>query len=199
MRLSSGRLVAAAGVLAFTLVACDIRARPPGPAATTMPAAARDEPVEIKVFFDLQSDEEGVAMICPRTVSASGPRAGEIDLEILNRFDGEVFLEITGLEELSYSLQMEKKAMGSGSSVYLFPWQVERFWRLKGSSLYDGKRMTCGCGLARIQAKLRHSSDVDLRTWVGAKGTVHIHLRGYFRRTGAGFRKDVEIPIEIVK
>lgn len=150
----------------------------------------------IVVLTDPESKEKGLLITWLKKIPFKGENAGKVPIRVTNLLDEEVFLEVTGLESLSYSLDhWDGGFSGGGGSSTIFPSNTNLLKRLHASSYSDGKRFTCGCCGAKINGKL----DSDALHVGRARGTVTIRIHGFYRNSGKQFYESVDLPIELVE
>ena len=160
--------------------------------------------VEVPILLDGENGRAGILVKVNDTVPASGKRAGEVRITIINRLEEEVFVAVTGFDCLGHDFTLfdnegnETGWAGGGGAYAVFPDNTHHLKRLHGSSRdEDGKVFTCGCCVAFITGKLA-LDDLDLKEWIGADAKVSIPINGYLRRNGQHFYEIVDVPIEIV-
>jgi hypothetical protein len=92
------------------------------------------------------------------------------------------------------------ESLGSGATKLLFPDNSGLLKRLHACQYLEGKARPCGCALAKLQGTIGDADDsLDLKTVLGAKGTVSLPIRGFFRSNGKAFSEEVKVPILIVE
>lgn len=163
----------------------------------------------ITVVIDTKVPGKGLRVFAPKQISASGKKHETVLFTVMNLLEEEVFLTVQGLEftAIGYTIEKEDKddlvkfEVGGGLGVF-FPDNTGLLKRLHACA-YDetGKARPCGCSIAGIVGTIGGSDDddLDLSKWVGAKCTVTLPIKGYFRANGKEFSTSVEMPIRIVK
>ena len=150
----------------------------------------------ITLLTDPDSQKKGLLVTCPSKIPLTGENAGKVPIRVVNLLDEEVFLEVTGSESLSYSLEhWNGGSSGGGGSFTIFPDNTNLLKRLHASSYRDGKIFTCGCCITRINGRL----DPDVLDVGRARGTVTVRIRGFYRNSGKYFSESVDLPIELVE
>jgi hypothetical protein len=150
----------------------------------------------IVVLTDPDSKEKGLLISWPKKIPFKGENAGKLPIRVSNLLDEEVFLEVTETESLSYSLDYWSGGFaGGGGSFTIFPDNTNLLKRLHATSYSKGKRFTCGCCGARINATL----DANALQGGRARGTVTVMISGFYRNSGKRFYESVELPIELVE
>ncbi len=150
----------------------------------------------IVILQDPASKEKGLLVTCPRTIPFNGAKAGQIPIQVINRLDEEVFLEVTGHESLDYALETwEGGSTSGGGGVVIFPDNTQLLKRLHATHYSEQGDFTCGC----CSTVIRSTIPSDALESGRARGTVGLRISGYYRKSGKEFFELVELPIELVE
>lgn len=143
-----------------------------------------------------KSNERGLLLTWPKKIPFRGDGAGQIPISVVNLLDKEVFIEVTGVESLSYSLEPWNGGYcGGGGGFTIFPDNANLLKRLHATHYTNGKGFTCGCCIAVINGKL----GAQALAFGRARGTVTVWIRGFYRNSGKYFSESIELPIELVE
>lgn len=156
----------------------------------------QEEKPSIRIVTDSKEEGKGLLVTCPRKVPFQGEGAFEVPISVVNFLDEEVFLEVTDMKSLGYSLEhWDGGFSGGGGRFTIFPDNTSLLKRLHATDYREGKRFTCGCCVTRINGKL----DSDRLHAGRARGTVTVWIRGFYRNTGIHFSESVDLSVELVE
>jgi hypothetical protein len=167
---------------------------------SSLPVAEVPESADVPVFLAGTAQTNGIGVSVRSPVYTSGTNAGLVQITVANLLEEEVFLEVTGFDDLGYTIEStdpdEIYYTGGGGSITVFPDNTHMLKRLHGSTrMKDGSLATCGCAVAFIRGKVNFGPpDVDVPT--ETKVTITIPIAGYLRSNGKHFWGSVEVPIE---
>ena len=149
---------------------------------------------------------EGLRLIYPTHISASSARPVEFRFLVVNLLKEEIFLEVTGHDDLKYEVHNvvgeaempPLEADSGGGSVVGFPDNTQLLKRLHACSYSkDGKPFPCDCATAVIAGKIDFDKDLNLKGRVGSKMTIGVSLVGFYRATGKQFHAAANLAVEI--
>ena len=156
----------------------------------------------IEVFCGPVEGRRGLKVIFPAEIRATETDETKVTFKVVNLLEEQVFLEVTGIEILDYTLSLDSNddtAIVSevlGGTEVIFPDNTKLLKRLHATTYKDEESFTCGCAIARITTTFRCE---DFASWIGATGTITLNISGYKRSDGASFSKTVDVPISIVE
>lgn len=150
----------------------------------------------IRILTDRRDKVKGLLVTCPSKIPFRGKGAGEIPISVVNLLAEEVFLEVTEVQSLGYSLKLWNGgfSMGGGGGRIMFPDNTNLLKRLHATGYGKEEKFTCGCCVTRINGML----DSDALDAGRARGTVTVSIRGFYRNSGKRFSESVDLPIELV-
>ena len=161
--------------------------------------AGRDRPTEpVLVRIDSAVQDKGLKVICPIEVSAASRWPVRLSVPVVNLLEEEVFLTVQSVEltNLGYTLFQEwpdgsvLETTGGGGPGLVFPDNTGLLKRLHACQYDEGIARPCGCAAATVRISIGEEGDpVDLT----------LPIRGYFRRNGKAFAKDVEVPFIVIE
>lgn len=180
-----------AALLIVVLAAMGCAARPHA-TPTSQPALV---PVTVHLSGQQNDNEWGISVVAPPELSASKNADGRFQLTICNGVPDEVFVQVTGFESLGGKFERDGNFRVGGGSMTIFA--HDRYELLhKAFKMKDGRVVTCGCGMARINAKI----DIDdLKPWIGSTATIFVPISGYRRSNGESFHAFLDVPMKIVE
>jgi len=163
-----------------------------GEKTTTTPEAS------VTVHLTPEGTDEGLRVVYPKQISAGSASPSKFPLLVINLLKDEVFLEVTGMDDLSYEIDVPGELVAGGGPIIVFPDNTHLLKRLHACSYHDGKACPCGCAMAPIAATINFD-DVKLKDLVGSKMTIEVSLVGYYRASGKMFDKTTKLTVAIVK
>ncbi len=150
------------------------------------------------VRLTVAGTDKGLQLIYPKTISAAAAKPVKFPITIVNLLKEEVFLEVTDHDDLSYHLKQDRNiAFGGGGG---FGGDNESLLkRLHACTYKDGKPQMFWGVMASIPGKIDFGENLPLSQWIGAKATIEVFPRGFYRANGKEFSMRVEMPVEIIK
>ena len=119
-----------------------------------------------------------------------------IVVEVVNRLDDEIFLEVTNIGIVYPSV--EGAVLRGGVSRVAFPDNTAMIRRLHASTIgKDGSRATCSCGSTRIELPL--DPDFDLPGSQGKQARFDLDLTGFRRSDGKKLRATGVVHFQVPK
>lgn len=170
------------------------------PAATTRPGEA-----DVAVFTRAEPGRGGILVEVAGPVHVSGAKAGQVPIQITNLLTEEVFVEVTGFDDLAW--EFKRGEIGSGSNRFSFggggkimlPDNTRLLKRLHAAQVdKEGRIGQCGCAVHFTTGQIGCPPG-ELKKWIGADTKVRVPVVGYLRRNGREFSVTLEIPIQLIE
>ena len=155
------------------------------------------EPPTILLFSDAAKAGKGLLIMILGPVELPANHKPKITYRIVNLMEEEVFVEVPTDQQLGHTYELDDgeshSGSGGGGAETVFPDNVNLLKRLHATSYRNGKRSTCGCAIADVDAS------IELPEFATAKGktTVTIHIKGFYRSNGKPFSEYIDLPLPL--